>query len=139
MMKASGRAAVILLAGFFLAGLFVLFGGVAQAAPGSAASSKSDSAGKQADAVKPSKQQRRHTSRHRDSTKTAQKSDDKADKKDAAATADEAKADTREVPEPDAAGSCERQCAARGRRNTDSSCRFRNDGPRQRQRPGRGR
>jgi cytoskeletal protein RodZ len=98
MMKASGRAAVILLAGFFLAGLFVLFGGVAQAAPGSAASSKSDSAGKQADAVKPSKQQRRHTSRHRDSTKTAQKSDDKADKKDAAATADEAKADNRDMP-----------------------------------------
>jgi hypothetical protein len=89
MMKASGRAAVIL-----LAGLFVLFGGVAQAAPSSDASSKSDSAGKQADAGK----QRRHTSRHRDNTKTAQKSDDKADKKDAAATAGEAKADNREVP-----------------------------------------
>jgi hypothetical protein len=89
MMKASGRAAVIL-----LAGLFVLFGGVAQAAPSSDASSKSDSAGKQADAGK----QRRHTSRHRDSTKTAQKSHDKADKKDAAATTDEAKADNREVP-----------------------------------------
>ena len=85
MMKASGRAALI-----FLAGLFLLFGGVAQAAPSS--SSKPDSAGKQADAVKPGKQ-RRHASRHRDSTKTAQKSDDKADKKDAAATADEAKAD----------------------------------------------
>ncbi|MBR0948877.1 hypothetical protein [Bradyrhizobium canariense] len=97
MMKASGRAAVILLAGLFLAGPFLLFGGVAQAAPASAASSKSDSAGKQADAVKPSKQGR-HTSRHRDSTKTAQKSDDKADKKDAAATADEAKADNGDVP-----------------------------------------
>ena len=97
MMKASGRAAVILVVGFFLAGLFLLFGGVAQAAPSSAASSKSDNASKQADEVKPSKQ-RRHTSRHRDNTKTAQKSDDKADKKDAAATADEAKADTREVP-----------------------------------------
>jgi hypothetical protein len=96
MMKASGRAAVILLAGFFLAGLFLLFGGVAQAAPASAASSKSDNAGKQADAAKPSKQ--RHTSRHRDSTKTAQKSDDKADKKDAAATADEAKSDNGDVP-----------------------------------------
>jgi cytoskeletal protein RodZ len=97
MMKASGRAAVILVVGFFLAGLFLLFGGVAQAAPSSAASSKSDSAGKQADMAKPSKP-RRHASRHRDNTKTAQKSDDKADKKDAAATADEAKADTREVP-----------------------------------------
>jgi hypothetical protein len=92
MKNASGRAALIL-----LAGLFLLFGAGAQAAPSSTASSKSDSAGKQADAVKPSKQ-RRHTSRDRDSTKTAQKSDDKADKKDAAATADEAKADNRDAP-----------------------------------------
>jgi hypothetical protein len=92
MKNASGRAALIL-----LAGLFLLFGAVAQAAPSSAATSKSDSAGKQADAAKPSKQ-RRHTSRDRDSSKTAQKSDDKADKKDAAATADEAKADNRDVP-----------------------------------------
>ncbi|WP_256806363.1 hypothetical protein [Bradyrhizobium sp. Bra64] len=91
MMKASGRAALILLAGFFL-----LFGGVVQAAPGSAESNKTDSAGKQADAVRPGKQ-RRHTSRHRDSTKTAQKSDDKADK-EAAAKADEAKPDDRDVP-----------------------------------------
>jgi len=97
MMKASGRAAVILVVGFFLAGLFLLFGGVAQAAPASAASSKSDSAGKQADMAKPSKP-RRHASRHRDSSKTAQKSDDKADKKDAAATAEEAKADNRDIP-----------------------------------------
>ncbi|MCK1310380.1 MULTISPECIES: hypothetical protein [Bradyrhizobium] len=92
MMKASGRAALIV-----LAGLFLLFGGVAQAAPNSAASSKSDSAGKQADTVKPTKQ-RHHTSRHRDNTKTAEKSDDKADKKDAAATADETKADNRDAP-----------------------------------------
>jgi cytoskeletal protein RodZ len=90
MMKASGRAALIL-----LAGLFLLFGGVAQAAPSS--SNKPDSAGKQADAVKPGKQ-RRHASRHRDSTKTAQKSGDKVDKTDAAATADEAKADDGDVP-----------------------------------------
>ncbi|MBR0970957.1 hypothetical protein [Bradyrhizobium japonicum] len=92
MMKASGRAALTL-----LAGLFLLFGGVVQAAPGSAASNKADSAGKQADAVRPGKQGR-HTSRHRDSTKTAQKSDDKADKKEAAAKADEAKPDDRDVP-----------------------------------------
>ncbi|AHY52041.1 hypothetical protein [Bradyrhizobium japonicum] len=78
MMKASGRAALIL-----LAGLFVLFGAAAQAAPSSAAGSKSDGASNQAEAVKPSKQ--RH---HRDSGKTAQKSDDKADKKDGAAKAE---------------------------------------------------
>ncbi|WP_441234866.1 hypothetical protein [Bradyrhizobium sp. 930_D9_N1_4] len=85
MMKASGHAALIL-----LAGLFLLFGGPLQAAPSSA--SKSDSAGKQADTAKPGKQ-RRHASRNRDSskdsTKTAQKSDDKT----AAAKADEAKAE----------------------------------------------
>ncbi|MBR1127076.1 hypothetical protein [Bradyrhizobium iriomotense] len=86
MMKASGRAALIL-----LAGLFLLFGGAAQAAPASAASSKSDSAGTQADAVKPGKH--RHQSSRRTSSKTAQKSsDDKADSKDTAAKADEAKA-----------------------------------------------
>lgn len=91
MMKASGHAALIL-----LAGLFLLFGGAVQAAPNSA--SKSDSAGNQADTVKPGKQ-RRHASRHRDSgkdsVKTAQKSDDKADKKDAAPQADGAKIDTK--------------------------------------------
>ncbi|MCK1382935.1 hypothetical protein [Bradyrhizobium sp. 21] len=90
MMKASGHAAVIL-----LAGLFLLFGGAAQAAPNSAG--KSDSAGKQADTDKPGKQ-RRHTSRHHDSTRTAQKSDDKADKKDAAAKAEGAKTDNGDVP-----------------------------------------
>ncbi|MBB4369037.1 cytoskeletal protein RodZ [Bradyrhizobium sp. cir1] len=85
MMKASGRAALIL-----LAGLFLLFGGAAQAAPASAASSQSDSAGKQADAVKPSKH--RHQSSRRTGSKTAQKSSgDKADSKDTAAKADEAK------------------------------------------------
>ena len=89
MMKASGRAALIL-----LAGLFVLFGGVAQAAPDQATSGKSDSAGKQADAVQPSKH-KRHDAR-RTSSKTAQKStDDKAGKTDAAAKTDEAKADNK--------------------------------------------
>jgi hypothetical protein len=77
MMKASGHAALIL-----LAGLFLLFGGVAQAAPSSTASSKSDGAGNQADTAKPSKQ-RRHTSHHT-SDKTAQKSDEKSGKADAA-------------------------------------------------------
>ncbi|RXH40155.1 hypothetical protein [Bradyrhizobium zhanjiangense] len=86
MIKAIGRAALIV-----LAGLFLLFGGIAQAEPSSAASSNSDSAGKQADAAKPSKH-RRHESR-RTSSKTAQKSDDKADKNDAAANTAEAKAD----------------------------------------------
>ncbi|RZN07430.1 hypothetical protein CWO91_27345 [Bradyrhizobium genosp. SA-3] len=87
MIKANGRAALIV-----LAGLFLLFGGVAQAAPSSAASSNSDSAGKQADAAKPSKH-RRHESRRTSSSKTGQKSDDKADKNDAAANTAEAKAD----------------------------------------------
>lgn len=91
MMKASGHAALIL-----LAGLFLLFGGAVQAAPNSA--SKSDSAGNQADTVKPGKQ-RRHASRHRDSSKdtdkTAQKSNDKADNKDAAPQADDAKLDVK--------------------------------------------
>ncbi|QOG20082.1 MULTISPECIES: hypothetical protein [Bradyrhizobium] len=87
MMKTSGRAALIL-----LAGLFLLFGGVAQAAPSAAADSKSDSAGKQADADKPSKH-RRHSSR-RSSSKTAEKSsDDKA----AATKTDEVKA-SRDAP-----------------------------------------
>ena len=89
MMKASRRAALIL-----LAGLFLVFGGAAQAVPNSAASSKSDSAGKQADAVQPSKH-KRHDAR-RTSSKTAQKStDDKAGKTDAAAKTDEAKADNK--------------------------------------------
>ncbi|SEM52179.1 hypothetical protein [Bradyrhizobium sp. OK095] len=87
MMKASGRTALIL-----LAGLFLLFGGAAQAAPSSAASGKPDSAGKQADAVRPDKH-RRHMSR-RTGSKTAQKSsDDKAGKTDVAAKADKAKSD----------------------------------------------
>ena len=81
MMKASGRAALIV-----LAGLLLLFGGLAQAAPAST-TGKSDSAGKQADAAKPGKH-RRHESRRTDSSKTIQKSDDKAD---APAKADEAK------------------------------------------------
>ncbi|SDI36111.1 hypothetical protein SAMN05216338_102134 [Bradyrhizobium sp. Rc2d] len=87
MIKAIGRAALIV-----LAGLFLLFGGIAQAAPSSVASSNSDSAGKQADAAKPSKH-RRHESRRTSSSKTAQKPDDKADKNDAAANTSEAKPD----------------------------------------------
>ncbi|UPK29500.1 hypothetical protein [Bradyrhizobium sp. 195] len=88
MMKASGRSALIL-----LAGLFVLFGGVAQAAPDQATSGNSDSAGKQADAAKPSKH-RRHESRRTNSSKTAQKSDNK---NDAPAKAEEPKADNKAV------------------------------------------
>lgn len=87
MMKASGHAALI-----FLAGLFLLFGGVVQAAPNSA--SKPDNAGNQGDTVKPGKQ-RRHASRHSDSVKSVQKSDDKADKKDVAPQADDAKVDVK--------------------------------------------
>ncbi|MDA9425336.1 MULTISPECIES: hypothetical protein [Bradyrhizobium] len=83
MMKASARAALTV-----LAGLFLLFGGVAQAAPASAASNKSDSAEKQADTAK----HRRHDSRRTSSSKTAQKS---ADKQDAAAQADGAKNDNK--------------------------------------------
>ncbi|WGD56704.1 hypothetical protein QA641_29350 [Bradyrhizobium sp. CB1650] len=79
MMKANGRAALIL-----LAGLFLLFGGAAQAqvAPGSTAAS--DGASKQTDEVKPTKH-RRHTSHRRNSTKTAEKS---SDEKDATKAAD---------------------------------------------------
>jgi hypothetical protein len=83
MIKASGRAALIL-----AAGLFLLLGGVAQPEPSS--TGKSDSAGKQADTAKPGKH-RRHESRHAGDGKTAQKSGDKADKQDAAAKVDEAK------------------------------------------------
>ncbi|MET3909668.1 hypothetical protein ABID59_004025 [Bradyrhizobium sp. S3.3.6] len=84
MMKASGRAALVV-----LAGLLLLFGASVQAAP-SSASTKPDGASKQAEADKPGKQ-RRHSSRHTDS-KTAQKSDDKTDKADATPQADQAKA-----------------------------------------------
>ncbi|MFK4508903.1 hypothetical protein LPJ38_18150 [Bradyrhizobium daqingense] len=83
MIKASGRAALIV-----AAGLFLLLGGVAQAEPSS--TGKSDSAGKQVDTAKPSKQ-RRHESRRTGDGKTAQKSGDRADKQDAAAKADETK------------------------------------------------
>ncbi|MHB0772752.1 hypothetical protein [Bradyrhizobium sp. 5.13L] len=88
MMQASARAALIV-----LAGLFLVFGSVAQAAPISAASNKSDSADKQADTAK----QRRHDSRRNSNGKSAQKSD----KKDAAAKAGEAKNENKadnEVP-----------------------------------------
>ncbi|WP_298880193.1 hypothetical protein [uncultured Bradyrhizobium sp.] len=89
MMKASGRAAWIV-----LAGLFLLSGGAVQAAPSSATSAKPDSASKQADTGK----QRHHASRRHTGSKTAQKSDDKTDKTnnaDAAPQADEAKAENK--------------------------------------------
>lgn len=81
MMKASTRAALIV-----VAGLVLLFGGVAQAAPDSAASNKSDGAAKGADTTKPRRHDARRTS---GSSKAARKSD----KKDAAAKADEARQD----------------------------------------------
>lgn len=87
MMKASGRAALIV-----LTGLLLLFGTSVQAAP-SSASTKPDGASQQAEAVKPGKQ-RRHSSRHHTDSKTAQKSDDKTDKTEATPQADEAKAST---------------------------------------------
>jgi hypothetical protein len=90
MMKASGRAALVI-----LAGLLLLFGASAQAAPNSA-STKPDGASKQAEAVKPGKQ-RRHSSRRHTDSKTAQNSDDKSDKTNAMPQADEAKAST-DVP-----------------------------------------
>lgn len=90
MMKASGRAALVV-----LAGLLLLLGASVQAAPNSA-STKPDGASNQAEAIKPGKQ-RRHSSRRHTDSKTAQKSDDKADKTDATPQADEAKAST-EVP-----------------------------------------
>ncbi|MCG2625561.1 hypothetical protein L6654_02910 [Bradyrhizobium sp. WYCCWR 13023] len=88
MMKASGRAAWIV-----LAGLFLLSAGAAQAAPSSAASAKPDSASKQADAGK----QRHHAAHRHTDSKTAQKSDDKTDKTSADATpqAGEAKSDNK--------------------------------------------
>lgn len=90
MMKASGRAALVI-----LAGLLLLFGAFVQAAP-SSASTKPDGASNQAEAVKPGKQ-RRHSSRRHTDGKTAQKSDDKTAKTDATPQADEAKAGT-DVP-----------------------------------------
>ncbi|MBR0811438.1 MULTISPECIES: hypothetical protein [Bradyrhizobium] len=89
MIKASGRAALILVAGIFL-----LWGGMAQAAPDQATGGKSDSAGKQADAAKPTKH-RRQESRRTNSGKTAQKTDEKADKNDTSAKAEEPKADNK--------------------------------------------
>lgn len=75
MMKASGRAALVV-----LTGLLLLFGASVQAAPISA-STKPDAASNQAEAVKPAKQ-RRHSSRRHTDSKTAQKSDDRTDKTD---------------------------------------------------------
>ncbi|UWU95223.1 hypothetical protein [Bradyrhizobium sp. CB1015] len=84
MMKTSARAALIV-----LAGLVLLSGGIAQAAPNSTAGNKSESADKGADTAK----HRRHDSRRTDSKKTVQKSDDKADKKDAAGKPDESRSE----------------------------------------------
>lgn len=84
MMKASARAALIV-----LTGLVLLSGGVAQAAPNSAAGNKSESADKGADAAKP----RRHDSRRTGSKKAVQKSEDSAEKKAAVDKRDEAKND----------------------------------------------
>ncbi|AWM06535.1 hypothetical protein [Bradyrhizobium symbiodeficiens] len=89
MMKASGGAALIVLTGLLLLFGGLIQGSLAQAAPASA-TGKSDSAGKQADAAKPSKH-RRHESRRNGSSKTAQKSADKTD----APAKDEPKADTK--------------------------------------------
>ena len=89
MMKASGRAALIVLAGLLLLFGGLAQGGLAQAAPASA-TSKSDSAGKPADAARPGKH-RRHESRLNGSSKTAQKSADKTD----APAKDEPKADAK--------------------------------------------
>jgi hypothetical protein len=85
MMKASGRAALIVLAGLLLS-----FGGAAQAAPGATATTKSDDAGKQADVARPGKH-RHHTERHGSSKTTQKSSDDKADRKDVTAKADDAR------------------------------------------------
>ncbi|MFK4487935.1 hypothetical protein [Bradyrhizobium sp. USDA 336] len=84
MMKTSARAALIV-----LAGLVLLSGGLAQAAPNAAAGNKSESADKGADTDK----QRRHDSRRTDSKKAVQKSEDKAGKKETVAKPDEAKND----------------------------------------------
>ncbi len=89
MMKASGGAALIVLTGLLLLFGGLIQGSLAQAAPASA-TGKSDSAGKQADAAKPSKH-RRHESRRNGSSKTAQKSADKTD----APAKDEPQADTK--------------------------------------------
>jgi cytoskeletal protein RodZ len=85
MMKASECAALVV-----LAGLLLLFGATAQAAPSSATSTSATS---KADASKPAKP-RSHSSRRHSDSKTVQKSDDKTDKPDQAAAtaqADEAK------------------------------------------------
>lgn len=88
MMKASGRAALVV-----LTGLLLLFGASVQAAPNSAASTKPDGANKQANADRLG----RHASHRHTGSKTAQKSDDKTDKTDATPQAVEAKAGT-DVP-----------------------------------------
>lgn len=76
MFGATGRAALILSAVFFLS-----VGDPSQAAPAAPAGARSDSADKSAETVKYTKH-RRHYAHHR-SSRTAQKSDDKAGRKDA--------------------------------------------------------
>ena len=79
MIGASGRAALILLAGVFLC-----VGGAVQAAPSATASTKSDGATKSAEAARSVKHRRHYSSRH--ASRTADKSSDDK-KKDAPATA----------------------------------------------------
>ncbi|MGT2437162.1 hypothetical protein ACU4GH_16365 [Bradyrhizobium betae] len=78
MLKASRRAALLL-----LAAVFVLFGAAAQAAPASATGSKTDGASKSADVAKSGKQRRSYAHRRSGSKTAAKSSDDKADRKDA--------------------------------------------------------
>jgi cytoskeletal protein RodZ len=92
MMKASERAAWIV-----LAGLFLLSAGAAQAAPSSAASTKPDGASKQADAGK----QRHHAARRHTDSKAAQKSDDKTNSADATPQTGEAKTGNEADNKPD--------------------------------------
>lgn len=75
MVKATGRAALIL-----SAVLFLFLGGASQAAP-SAAGAKPDSASKPTETVKSAKY-RRHHARHRTSKAATKSSDDKIAKKD---------------------------------------------------------
>src|SRR5262249_41622390 len=79
MIKASGRAALIL-----AAGLFVALGGVSQAAPTASSDTTSDSASKSSETVKETKP-RRHHARHHTSKTAADDKAGKADKKDVAA------------------------------------------------------
>jgi hypothetical protein len=85
MVKATGRAALILSAVFFL-----FAGDPSRAAPAASAGARSDGAEKPAETTRYVKH-RRHYARHRTS-KTAQKSEDRVSKKDATPAADAAPA-----------------------------------------------